>query len=396
MRILKYLFLLLLLSLVALSIFIATQKGDFTVERSKVINSPKSAVFNFVNDFKNWEDFGSWAVEDPEIKITYPQNTIGKGASYSWEGKSGSGEIKTIFVKENDSISQKMNSDGTMSDVFWSFKDTVGGTKVTWRTKGKMSFLFKIYSAFNGGVEKIIGGLYEKSLANLDKTLDYEINTYSVKVEGLVKKPETFYLHQTFTSKISSVIKNYKIVSPKIILFCEKNNLTITGKPFILYHTYDVVNGLAKISICVPIKDQIFTSEGSDLYSGKLEAFEAVKTVLTGDYSHRQKALDKTSQYLNANRLVPDATFSHLEMYSTSKTEIKNPSKWVTEIYHPIKPKVEAVKIYKPAVIKAEEVIKTEPVVKTDEAIKTEPVVKPKQVIKKPTPIKKEEEQSEF
>ena len=396
MRILKYLFLLLLLSLVALSIFVATQKGDFTVERSKVINSPKPAVFNYVNDFKNWGDFGSWATEDPEMKITYPQNTIGKGGSYSWEGKDGNGDIKTIFVKENDSISQKMNYDGTASDVFWSFKDTVGGTKVTWTTKGKMSFLFKIYSAFNGGAEKIIGGMYEKSLANLDKILDYEINTYSVKVDGLVKKPETFYLHQTFTSKISNVAKNYKIVAPKIITFCKKNNLVITGKPFILYHTYDLVNGLAKISICVPIKNQIFTSEGSDLYSGKLEAFEAVKTTFTGDYSHRDKALDKTKQYFNTKRLAPNEAFSHLEIHLMDKTEIKNPSKWVTEIYYPIKSKTEAVKIYKPAVIKAVEAIKTEPVIKTNEAVKTEPVAKPKQVIKTPTAPKKEEEQSEF
>lgn len=396
MRILKYIFLLLLLSLVALSIFIATQKGDFTIERSKVINSPKPAVYNYVNDFKNWKDFGSWTTEDPEMKITYPRNTIGKGASYSWEGKDSNGTIKTIFVKENDSISQKMNSDETSSAIFWSFKDTVGGTKVTWKTKGKMSFLFKIYSAFNGGVAKIIGDRYEKSLADLDKTLDYEINTYSVKVDGVVKKPETFYLHQTFTSKISNVAKNFKIVAPKIITFCTKNGLQITGKPFLLYHTYDLVNGLTKISICVPIKNQIYTSEGSDLYSGKLEAFEAVKTTLTGDYSHRDKALDKTRQYLNANRLASGAPFSHLEIYLIDKTEIKNPSKWVTEIYYPIKSKVEPVKIYKPAVAKPEAVITTEPAVNTSETVKTEPVVKPKPVIKKPVAPKKEEEQSEF
>ncbi|MFV5689430.1 SRPBCC family protein [Flavobacterium sp. ZT3R25] len=408
MRILKYIFLLLLLSLIALSIFIATQKGDFTVERSKVINSPKPAIFNYVNDFKNWEDFGSWATEDPEIKIIYPQHTIGKGGYYSWEGKDGNGDMKTIFVKENDSISQKMNYNGTSSDVFWSFKDTIGGTKVTWRTKGKMSFLFKIYTAFNGGVEKIIGGMYEKSLANLYKTLDYEINTYSVKVDGLVKKPETFYLHQTFTSKISNVPKNFKIVAPKIITFCKKNNLVITGKPFILYHTYDQINGLAKISICVPIKNQIFTSEGSDLYSGKLEAFEAVKTTLTGDYFHRDKALDKTTQYLNANRLASDVAFSHLETYLMGKTEIKNPSKWVTEIYYPIKSNVVPVKIYKPAVIKANPILTSVPAIKTAEPIKTEPIAKPKAaaklkqiiktepIIKNPTAPKKEEEQSEF
>lgn len=340
MKILKYLFLLLLLSLVALSIFIATQKGEFTVERSKVINSPKAAVFNYVNDYKNWADFGSWVTEDPEMKVNYPKNTIGKGGSYSWEGKDGNGDMKTIFVKESDSIAQKMNYNGTLSDVFWNFKDTLGGTKVTWKTTGKMSFIFKIYTAFNGGIDKVIGKMYEKSLANLDKTLDYEINTYSIKVDGYVKKPETFYLHQTFTSKISNVIKNFRIITPKIITFCKKNNLELAGKAFIIYHTYDIVNGLTKISICVPIKSQIFTSEGSDLLTGKLEEFEAVKTTLTGDYSHITKAIDKTQAYLNEKQIATDPTLSHIEIFTIAKTEIKNPSKWVTEIYYLMKPKV--------------------------------------------------------
>jgi hypothetical protein len=246
--------------------------------------------------------------------------------------------MKTIFVKENDSIAQKMNYEGTDSNVFWSFKDTVGGTKVTWKTTGKMSFLFKIYTAFNGGVDKVIGGMYEKSLANLDKTLDYEINTYAVKVDGLVKKPETFYLRQTFTSETSKVIKNFRIVAPKIITFCEKNNVPLAGKPFIIYHTYDLENGLAKISICVPIKTPIYTSEGSDLLTGKLEAYEAVRTTLTGDYSHITKALDKAKAYRNAKQIVADPSLSHIEVYTTSKTDTKSPSKWVTEIYYPTKP----------------------------------------------------------
>ena len=90
MRILKYLFLLLLLTFVALSIFVATQKGDFTVERSQIINTSKSTVFNFINDYRNWEDFSSWITEDPEIKIVFSKKTIGNGASFSWEGKQGS------------------------------------------------------------------------------------------------------------------------------------------------------------------------------------------------------------------------------------------------------------------------------------------------------------------
>ena len=369
MRILKYLFLLLLLSFVALTIFIATQKGDFTVERSKIINSPKSNVFSFVNDFRNWEDFGSWMTEDPTIKINYSGKTVGAGASYSWDGQDGSGDLKTLFVKENDSISQKMNYNGTSSSVFWSFKDTIGGTKVTWKTTGKMSFSMKVYTAFNGGINAIIGKMYENSLVNLDKTLDYEINTFTVKVDGLAKIPATFYLHQTFTSEISKVTKNSRIVFDKINAFCNQNDIERNGKPFLLYHTYDVAKGLTRLSFCIPIKKEIFTSAGSDILSGKLEEFEAVKTTLTGDYSHTKKALDKATAYINANRIVVDPTFSHIAIFKVRKAEIKSPSKWVTEIYYPIKPAViPPVKTYvAPAVKKVEPTVEPEPTIKKEE-----------------------------
>jgi hypothetical protein len=128
-----------------------------------------------------------------------------------------------------------------------------------------MSFSYKIYTALHGGATRIIGSLFEKSLANLDKSLDYEINTYSIKEDGIVTKLGTPYLKQSFTSKISSVIKNTRIVFPKIIDFCKQNKITLNGKPFVIYHTYDEKSELAKISICIPIKEAIMTSDGSEI-----------------------------------------------------------------------------------------------------------------------------------
>lgn len=339
MRILKYLFLLLLLSLVALSIFVATQKGEFSVERSRVINSPKSAVFNYVNETKNWEDWNSWAVEDSLMHVTLSKNTLGKGSLCSWEGKAGSGDLKTLYAKVNDSILQTMNFNGNSSEVFMSFKDTLKGTKVTWKATGKMSFMYKIMNTFNGGAEKVIGLMFEKSLTNLDRKLDYEINTYSIKVNGVSNKLENFYLEQTFTSEISKIRKNSEIVISKITNFCKQNTITISGKPFIIYNTYDSANGLARISICIPIKEAIFIVEGSDIMSKKIKAFQAVKTTLTGDYVHLKAALDKTREFIKANYLTKDMAFSHVEVFVTSKKEEKSPSKWITEIYIPVKPK---------------------------------------------------------
>ncbi|KQB39498.1 SRPBCC family protein [Flavobacterium aquidurense] len=382
MKILKYLFLLLLLSLVALTVFVATQKGIFSVERSKVINSPKATVYNYINDFRNYEDFESWSVEDSSIKMTFPNKTSGNGASYYWDGTEGKGNAITLKAIDGESIQQKMKYDGTEADVNWTFKDTLAGkTKVTWKASGTMSFLFKVYTALNGGSDKVIGTIYEKSLANIDKNLDYETKTFAINVNGVVKKTETPYIKQTFTSEISKINKNARIVIPKLIEFSKNNGLSTNGKPFIIYHTYDTEKGLAKISICLPTNKEIMTTSGSDILGGKLNGFEAVKTTLKGDYTHLNAAIAKTTAFINKEKITPELSWSHLEILTISKLDVKSPSKLMTEIYFPVKPKVVPV-------------VKT-PVYTTPTAEPTTP--KPATETPKPAPKPTtEEEQSEF
>ncbi|KAF2333750.1 SRPBCC family protein [Flavobacterium daemonense] len=406
MKILKYLFLLLLLSLVALTVFVATQKGIFSVERSKVINSPKATVYNYVNDFRNYEDFESWALEDSSINFTFPNKTAGNGASFYWTGTEGAGNSVTLKTKDGESIQQKMKYDGTEADVNWTFKDTLAGkTKVTWKAKGTMSFLFKIYTALNGGSDKVIGTIYEKSLANIDKNLNYETKTYNIKVNGVVQKTEMSYIKQTFTSEISKINKNARIVIPKLIKFSETNALEANGKPFIIYHTYDTATGLAKISICLPINKEISITSGSDILSGKMNAFEAVKTTLTGDYSHTTEAIAKTTAYINNQKIMPDLSWSHLEILEVSKLDTKSPSKLVTEIYFPTKPKVVPVSTT-PAVNNEPQIDPAATTTESDPAASnpatTVPVVKkpvkPKPVAPKPaaTPPPAKPEEDEF
>lgn len=315
MKIFKYLFLLLLLSFVTFSIFVATFKGDFSVERSKFIKSSNQEVYNYVNDTENWNNFMYWI-----------QNN---------------GEIKTFGSKKNVSISQKLNYDGISSDLNWTFKDTIGGTIVTLKNKGTMDFILKIKSILNGEKDNLIGQDSEKSLENLDRNLDYEANTYSIKVEGIVNRPVIYYLHQSFTSKISNVISNIRIVSPKITEFCTQNNIVITGKPFVIYHTYDLEKDLAKISICIPIANDFPTTEASSIKNGSLEPFETVKTILKGAYSHTEEVVQKTQKYLNLNRIATYPKFSHIEVFSVGKAEIMNSSKWVTEFYFITRTKID-------------------------------------------------------
>ena len=338
MRILKYIFLLLLLAFIGMTVFVATQKGDFEVTKSGLIKTQKSTVFSYVNDYRNWETFTNW-LDDKDIVFDYPAKTSGLGAYYSWKGNDSEGNLKTTSLKEDTSITQKMMFNGSSSIVNWTFKDTVGGTKVTIHSKGTMDVMTKIKVFFQGGITSLIDDMYYKSLKKLDTTLDYEMKTYSIKVNGIVQRTSGFYLKQTVTCRIKSLTKNIRIMMPQMVYFFKKNKLPATGKPFVLFDKYDLPNNLVTFSVCVPIKDSINIMPGSDISSGKLNAFTSLKTTLTGDYSHSKEAWDKAHKYTQDNGLKENSAGHYVEVYTKTIEDIKNPSKWITEIYIPVFPK---------------------------------------------------------
>jgi effector-binding domain-containing protein len=341
MRILKYIFLLLLLAFIGITVYVATQKGDFEVTKSSIIKARRSSVFDYVNDYKNWESFGAYMTKDNSTIFAYPAKTIGAGASFSWEEGSDNGSIRTYFVKENDSLSQKLKFNGTSALLAWSFKDTVGGTKITLHAKGRMDIFTKIITFFKGGITAVLNDTFEKSLRNLDKTLDYEMKTYSIKVNGIVQRSSGFCLQQTVSCKIKSVSKNIKIIMSRMVHFAKKNKMATAGKPFVIYDRYDAVNDFVTLSVCIPTNKLIFVMPGSDVSSSEIVPFTCLKTTLTGDYSHSQEAWKKAKKYIADNGFKENLAGKYTEVYVKTIDDVKQPSKWITEIYIPVFPKAE-------------------------------------------------------
>ena len=343
MRILKYIFLLVLLAFIGITVYVATQKGNFEVSKSSLVKARRATVFDYVNDYKNWESFGSYMAKDNTIKFTYPAKTVGAGANCSWENGQDEGGIRTVFVKENDSLAQKINFNGSKALLSWKLKDTVGGTKITLYCMGDMDIFTKISTFFKGGVSSILSDTFEKSLRNLDKTLDYEMKTYSIKVNNIVQRSSGYCLKQTVSCKIKSLPKNIKIMMSAMVHFFKKNKLTTAGKPFVFYERYDVANDFATISVCVPTNKQIYVMPGSDISSGEIVPFTCLKTTLIGDYSHTQEAWQKAKKYITENDLKENFAGKYTEVYVKTIDDIKQPSKWITEIYIPVFPKTEIV-----------------------------------------------------
>ena len=369
MRILKYLLLLLLLFSIGLFVFVATQKGDYNITKSALIKSPRAKVFGFVNDFRNWETFVSWNEENGKTQFTYPEKTTGIGSSCSWEGEDSNGSVKTLFLKNNDSISQKIIRNGAESLYSWKFKDTLGGTKVTWKSKGKMDFKFKFLAFFEGGMTRLIGTTFEKSLFNLNQTLHYELNTYSIKINGIAKRVGTYYIKNTILCRVKSVPKNIQILIPKLQNYFDKNKLENHGKAFVIYQKYDIPHDLVSMSVCIPVKDSLNIMPGGEIESGYIETQPALKTTLTGDLTHIHKACEKAFNALATKKLERLQPETVIEVYQKGAKDIRNPSKWVTEIYIPL--------YIKPI----------EPVIVSDTTVVVKPVFRKKTIkkeIKKP------------
>ncbi len=330
MRILKYIILLLLLIFIGLFVFLSTQDNRFDVEKRIYIKFNKDLIYNYLNDFKNWQQWNTWDQEGNLQNITYSDTTSGISSSYSWS----EGKVTSVFSNPSDSLTQKtiFNQYDFVSQM--KMKDTIGGTILIWKVNGTLGFKDKILAHLNGGNNTKFEQILTKNLNNLNAVLNQELNIYTINIDKIVAIPNRFFISQNmdvnnddFSSTVNSSIN-------KLYKFLNNSNTLPGGSPFIKYNS---ISGTKKnISICIPIKEEIFIAEDSDIFVGNIEGYSALKVILTGDYSHRSEAIIKANEYIAQNNLSVDIEKKIIDIYKESYATGKSPSQYITEILIPI------------------------------------------------------------
>jgi hypothetical protein len=180
--------------LAGIAAFIVMQPNEFRVTRSATIDAPPKAVFDRINNLKNWEAWSPWAKLDPAAKTSYEGPYSAIGACFKWSSsvsKLGTGQITIIDSRPATVIDLKLEmqkpfaatnhiafslspvSDEIPSRGGWWFSRLLGfgssepqRTLVTWTMSGKNTFISKLMSLFVN-CDKIVGDKYEEGLANL-------------------------------------------------------------------------------------------------------------------------------------------------------------------------------------------------------------------------------------
>tara|TARA_R110000850_G_C9996309_1_gene468291 strand:+ start:18464 stop:19525 length:1062 start_codon:yes stop_codon:yes gene_type:complete len=343
MKFLKYLFFLLLILFVGVALYFGTQDGDFSITETRVIDAPAEVIFEQVNDFKNWEQWGSW-MNDASVKINYPEKTSGEGSFYSWTSDdSGDGAMQTLRAEPDSLLVQKIVFNGSPDDegstVTWRFEPQDSGTKtkVSWSMEGSLGLFEKMYFATQDEtLEQSVSTMYAESLKNLDSLVRSEMNVYNIEVNGITQYSGGFYLHNTTAAKQTEIGAKTAPMIRQIHNFMEANNIASHGPPFVLYLDWDEMNQTSIFSVGIPTSDRVILPDGSPVASGYMSTTTAIKTTLNGRHTYLSKAWEETEKYIQNNGFVKSEEKSPFEVYVTALPEEKNPAKWVTEIYIPV------------------------------------------------------------
>lgn len=313
MKFVKYFILLLLLLVLTISVFVATKSGNYNVNKSIVINVSKKIVYNYLADSKNW-------------------NSINPG-------KDQHNEIQNIIKIDTATLEQNIILDEVNTKIEVKIQDTLRNkTLVKLYTIGNLTFKDKFLSIINKGQHNNIGQKFEDYLSTANKILTTETNSFSVKIDGFVNRDTIFYIQKPIICKTDELPNKLKSVIPKLKKLLNATNTAQNGDTFLVYHEVDSVSNIVKLSVALPTKQKVFTSSESDVFTGQINPFQAVKATLIGNYIHKEKVYKQMKSYLLSNKLEISIKTKKIEYIPVNISTEKSASKWKTEIYLPVKP----------------------------------------------------------
>jgi effector-binding domain-containing protein len=340
MKILKYLLFLILIVFIAGSIYVATKDGAFEVKSSEVIAAPAPLLYREVADFNNWKDWNAWTgIEGMIMNI---EKASGENAELNWQAEGiRDGKIVTTSAIPYSKIEQQLVMQTSLGEsagsVLWTFEPKGDSTVVSWTLKGDQSFKEKLaFSLQDNDLSDVFHPVFEQSLENLQQNVIRKMEAYSINVDGVTEHGGGYYMYSTTAARFGEVNAKAADMIKQVSIYMNDNNISISGRPFVIYNQRDERNGTTIFSAAVPTPSQVITPAGSAVLNGYLEPQKVVKATLKGNRKNAAETWEKVYRYIEENGLQVNPQGQPFEIYITNPTEVDNPALYVTEVYIPV------------------------------------------------------------
>ena len=340
MKALKYLFILILVVIIAGAIYFSLQDGHYEVKESRVIEAPTSLIYNQMSDFKNWDHWNTYHDQE-DFEATYSDQTAGVDAAYGFKDDSGDGTITITRLDPNKFIEmdvQYNHSMGTSKTTMdFKFTEVENGTDVLMHAQGDQALVEKILTAVTGrDIEQELTTTYDGSLEKLDGYITNAMEQYSISPDGLIDYGGGYYLSMSSSSSLSNLSRLQSQMLQKIRSYMETNNIDSYGAPMVIYEKFDDNKENVIFSAGIPVKDRINTAINSTILCGFQEPGKAVKITLKGDYKYLPEAWQIGEGFITVNGLEQSEQ-PPFEFYKTDPYKVSNPANYLTEVYLPVK-----------------------------------------------------------
>jgi len=348
MKILKYILLLILVVVIGLAIYTTMQPGEYEFTKTRIVQAPVEVVFEQVDDYRKWEEWGPWNEDDPTLSITYEERTKGPGSSYTWSSKEGDGKATRVESVPHKSQADELDfgSMGT-STAFWKFEPSEDGTtSVTWGMRAsRVPYMMKFFSAISGGYENMMAPMFERGLERLDSLAQVRAKEYaemanawslgevSVKTGGAQK-----FVGYAHSSKIDAeaMQKIYMESMPMAGEYALKNGLEY-GEfvPGAIFTKWDEEAGETDFMVGIFLNKGKALNAGAGMQSMILPAGNRVTVSKFGNYgTGDDEAHEAVNAYIQDHQLTVNGPI--YEMYVNDPTTVQ-PNEIETDIFYPVK-----------------------------------------------------------
>ncbi len=345
MRLLKFLFVSLLILTGIFCLIGAFAKKDFHIERAALIKAPKPVVFDQVRFFSNFQVWSPWSGLDPRMRVSVEGMDGTPGCVYRWDGNeaAGKGSITIRSVDSNliKTDVQILEPFGSIGNSFYSINEADGGgTKVVWGFDMKMPFPFNALAMFTD-LNKAFGADYEKGLDQLQKRCEdfYTPKDYlGYAVVDSMQGPRFFASTARQVVSVADIpvflAKNYGALGQIFTM----QKLEMDGMPCGYYWPFaEMANGKFDMAAAVPFKHK---AKKPPALGPEIDVEELGGRALTidhfGSYEKTALAHEALDKYMAEHKLalMPPA----IEEYMNDPMVEKDTAKWLTRVIYFVKP----------------------------------------------------------
>jgi len=309
--------------------------SEIHINQSVRVKAPIGVVFNQVNDLHNWNNWSPW--KDTTLSAKFEGSEKGVGAKVHWTDKREGESVLTIVestpfssIKTETLVPDKERK----AEMDFSFEKDGEEVIVKWeRNVNGLSYPFG----------RFVGWMLQKGY---DHNFALGLQHLKAYVENNLNKPEYFgyeIVEDTF-EKTSFLAKNEKSIMQDmekimsasfgaIMQVLAENGIQANGAPVVQWHSYKP-EGESEFTCMIPMLTDS-TIAAKNIYTTEIPRIKTIMIKYTGPYEGSYNAWVALDNYVIYNSLIMNG--DPWEEYVTDPGSEPDSSKWVTNIYFPVK-----------------------------------------------------------